>query len=179
MQPRFYGTVSQMNSGRLITLASLNPCLQTGMVGIVDVICVGNCTVGLPAAYLYLYVLCFLLCFRFNSFYVAFNFFCFKSLCYLICFIYLACLLASYLQYVFISSSLTFYFCLSCPKTCLLNVQYVLLYANSIHLFLTGFILMFVIFAIMTSNVITCCMLYRRSNALRAYVSCSMLSYRL
>ena len=37
--------------------------------GIVYVICVGNCTVGLPAAYLYLYVLCFFLCFSFNSFY--------------------------------------------------------------------------------------------------------------
>ena len=47
---------------------------------------------------------------------------------------------------------LLFYFCLSCPKTCLLNVQYVLLYANSIHLFLTGFILMYVICAIMTSK---------------------------
>ena len=78
-----------------MTLASLNPCLQTGMVGIVDVICVDNCTVGLPAACLYLYVLCFFLCFSFNSFYVAFNFFCFKSLCYLICFIHLACLLCS------------------------------------------------------------------------------------
>ena len=52
------------------------------MVGIVDVICVGDCAVGLPAAYLYLYALCFFLCFSFNSFYVAFNFFCFKSLCY-------------------------------------------------------------------------------------------------
>ena len=51
-----------------------------------------------------------------------------------------------------ISSSLTFYFCLSCPKTCLLNVQYMLLCANSIHLFLTGFILMYIIFAIMTSE---------------------------
>ena len=39
--------------------------LQTGMVGIVDVICVDNCAVGLPAAYLYLYVLCFFLCFSF------------------------------------------------------------------------------------------------------------------
>ena len=122
MQQRFYGTVSQMNSGRLITLASLNPCLQTGMVGIVDVICVGNCSVGLPAAYLYLYVLCFFLCFSFNLFYVAFNFFWFKSLCCLICFIYLACLLYFISSVCFISSSLTVYFCLSCPKTCLLNV---------------------------------------------------------
>ena len=124
------------------------------MVGIVDVICVGNCSVGLPAAYLYLYVLCFFLCFSFNLFYVAFNFFWFKSLCYLICFIYLACLLCFISSVCFISSSLSFYFCLSCPKTCLLNVQYVLLCANSIHLFLTGFILMYIILEIMTSKCI-------------------------
>ena len=61
---------SRIQTGK--TLANLNPLLQTGMEGIVSVICVGSCSGGLSAACCMCSVF---FCFSFTYFFFMFSFF--------------------------------------------------------------------------------------------------------